>query len=115
MNAWLNVNFKKINLMLRDLEEYRLRGSYGGSLNLLDISNVIKGLKVEVQKLDSQVMLQQEIIEKLQKELKEYKIPITDESHNDLVEKAESIKTKLESINKLFKRPKPPEGIREVK
>ena len=113
MNSWLNVNFKKINLMLRSLEEYRLKGSYGGNLNLEEISNVIKSLKMEVQKLDSQVMLQKEMVEGLQKELAEYKKPINDKQHNDLQE-AISLKNKMESVTNLFKKPQP-SGIREVK
>lgn len=111
MNAWLDVNYKKLNILMKHIEEYRLKGSYGGSLNLTEILMMLKGAITEINRLDIQTNTQNNVIKDLQNELKEYKIPITDETHNDLINKIDSFKNKIESVNKLFK----PAGIREVK
>jgi len=104
MNAWLDVNIKRLNILMRTIEEYRLKGSYGGNLDLSGILKMFKGAITEINRLEAQVNFQNNKIKDLENELKEYKIPITDKSHNDLIDKIDTLKTKMENVNKLFKK-----------
>lgn len=50
-NIWFNTNVKKIEAVKRKLIEYDYAGSYGGSLNLMEINNIIDGFIIEMTKL----------------------------------------------------------------
>jgi len=47
-NPWIEQNEKFINATIYQCEEYRLRGSYGGNLNLFGIITFIKSAVQEV-------------------------------------------------------------------
>jgi len=51
LNKFLNAYNSRIINILRECEEYRFKGSYGGSLNLGEIINIMNGLKKELQNL----------------------------------------------------------------
>jgi pantothenate kinase len=63
-NIWFETNKRKIEAIKRQLIEYNYAGSYGGSINLMEVNNIIDGLLIEVTKLDRE-------IQDLKKELKE--------------------------------------------
>lgn len=63
-NLFVQNNSKKIEKLMYDLEEYEMKGSYGGSLNLKEIRLTIKVMMMEIRR-------QNDIISNLQKQLKE--------------------------------------------
>ena len=53
-NIWIDTNKKRIGAIKRQLIEYNYAGSYGGSINLMEVNNIIDGLLIEVTKLDKE-------------------------------------------------------------
>jgi len=54
-NTWLKTNRRNIDGILTELESYRLKGSYGGKLNLFQIGRMIKGAISEIESLQKQL------------------------------------------------------------
>lgn len=52
---WLILNSNRISKLLRELEIYDLKGSYGGELNLKEVIRIIKGSKEEIEILSRKV------------------------------------------------------------
>ena len=55
-NIWFETNKRKIQAIKRQLIEYNYAGSYGGSINLMEVNNIIDGLLIEVTKLDKEII-----------------------------------------------------------
>jgi hypothetical protein len=53
-NIWFEANKREIEAIKRQLIEYNYAGSYGGSINLMKVNNIIDGLLIEVTKLDKE-------------------------------------------------------------
>jgi len=53
VNIWLQSYRNRINHTIYQMEEYRLKGSYGGNLNLQEIIQMLKGSCNEIQKLQN--------------------------------------------------------------
>lgn len=68
-NIWFETNKRKIQDIKRKLIEYNYAGSYGGSINLMEVNNIIDGLLIEVTKLDKQVNEMSNKIKEIQKKL----------------------------------------------
>lgn len=54
-NDYLSAFGDRINQLIIHLEAYRLKGSYGGELNLAEIISLIKGSRFEIEKLQARV------------------------------------------------------------
>jgi hypothetical protein len=54
-NIWFETNKKRIEKIKRQLIEYNYAGSYGGSINLMEVNNIIDGLLIEVTKLEKEM------------------------------------------------------------
>jgi hypothetical protein len=54
-NVWLITNRKKVDALLRKFEEHRMRGSYGGDINLGEAIMLTRGLIVEIERLNREV------------------------------------------------------------
>jgi hypothetical protein len=54
-NIWFETNKKRIEKIKRQLIEYNYAGSYGGSINLMEVNNIIDGLLSEVTKLEKEM------------------------------------------------------------
>jgi len=52
---WLILNCERISKLLRELETYELKGSYGGNINLKEVIRIIKGAKEEIEILSRKV------------------------------------------------------------
>lgn len=52
---WLILNSNRISKLLRELEIYDLKGSYGGEVNLKEVIRIIKGSKEEIEILSRKV------------------------------------------------------------
>lgn len=50
-NIWFQTNKRRIEAVKRQLIEYNYAGSYGGSINLMEVNNIIDGLLVEMTKI----------------------------------------------------------------
>ena len=55
-NIWFETNKKRIEKIKRQLIEYNYAGSYGGSINLMEVNNIIDGLLIEVTKLEREMV-----------------------------------------------------------
>ena len=54
-NVWLEAYRNRINYTLRQMEEYHLKGSYGGNLNLKEIIQMLRGACTEIAKLQKEI------------------------------------------------------------
>ena len=54
-NVWIQTNAKVITETKRKLIEHNYAGGYGGSLNLMQINNIIDGALIEITKLQTEV------------------------------------------------------------
>lgn len=54
-NAWILSHSKIIEAIKRQLIEYNYAGSYGGSIDLMRVNNIIDGALIEITKLQNQV------------------------------------------------------------
>ena len=54
-NAWLVVHGRRIDTLMRECEEYRFKGSYGGNLNLGEIIFLIQGACLEIKNLTERI------------------------------------------------------------
>lgn len=70
-NIWFETNKRRIQDMKRKLIEYNYAGSYGGSINLMEINNIIDGLLIEVTKLDKEVTELKNKIKEVTKKIEE--------------------------------------------
>lgn len=70
-NIWFETNKKRIQSIKRQLIEYNYAGSYGGSINLMEINNIIDGLLIEVTKLDKEATELKNKIKEVTKKLDE--------------------------------------------
>ena len=59
-NVWIQTKKHEIEAIKRQLIEYDYAGSYGGSINLLQVNNMIDGCIIEILKLQ----LENEILKK---------------------------------------------------
>lgn len=55
-NIWFETNKRRVEKIKRQLLEYSYSGSYGGSINLMEINNIIDGMLIEITKLDKENM-----------------------------------------------------------
>ena len=75
-NVWLISNRKKVKALLRQFEEHRMKGSYGGDINLGEGIMLISGLMNEIERLNRELNKQvdeskfETIIEKQKVEIK---------------------------------------------
>jgi len=53
-NVWVQTNAKVITEVKRKLIEHNYAGGYGGSLNLMQINNIIDGALIEITKLQQE-------------------------------------------------------------
>jgi len=53
-NVWVQTNAKMITGVKRQLIEYNYAGSYGGSINLMQINNIIDSALIEIVKLQQE-------------------------------------------------------------
>ena len=66
-NVWFDANRRKIEAIKRKLVEYNFAGSYGGSLNLLEINSIMQGMIIEIEKLDRENNELKKKLESIQK------------------------------------------------
>jgi len=82
-NVWLITNKKKVDALLRQFEEHRMKGSYGGDINLGEAIMLTRGLIFEIERLNREAEKQTDtsrletIIEKQKVEIKQLKQNIT--------------------------------------
>jgi len=82
-NVWLITNKKKVDALLRQFEEHRMKGSYGGEINLGEAIMLTRGLMFEIERLNREAEKQTDtsrletIIEKQKVEIKQLKQNIT--------------------------------------
>lgn len=82
-NVWLITNKKKVDALLRQFEEHRMKGSYGGDINLGEAIMLTRGLIVEIERLNREAEKEvdtsklETIIEKQKVEIKQLKQNIT--------------------------------------
>lgn len=50
-NDWLHIQLKRAENLIYQCEDYRLKGSYGGELNLAEVIFIIKGSINEIGRL----------------------------------------------------------------
>ena len=50
-NAWIQTKKHEIEAIKRQLIEYDYAGSYGGSINLMQVNNMLDGCMIEILKL----------------------------------------------------------------
>jgi len=67
-NEWLLIRRREIEAIKRQLLEYTYAGSYGGSIDLVKVNNIIDGAIIEITKL-------QEEVDRLKAEIKSYNTP----------------------------------------
>jgi len=78
-NVWLITNKKKVDALLRQFEEHRMKGSYGGDINLGEAIMLTRGLMVEIERLNREAEKEvdtsklETIIEKQKIEIKQLK------------------------------------------
>lgn len=65
-NQWLLQYKRNIDNLVYQLQDYHLRGSYGGNIDLLAVIRLFKGAVIEIERLQEEVI-------KLKKDLKESK------------------------------------------
>lgn len=70
-NIWFETNKKRIQSIKRQLIEYNYAGSYGGSINLMEVNNIIDGLLIEITKLDREMTDMKNRIDAMNKKLDE--------------------------------------------
>jgi hypothetical protein len=70
-NIWFETNKKRIQSIKRQLIEYNYAGSYGGSINLMEVNNIIDGLLIEITKLDREMTDMKNRINAMNKKLDE--------------------------------------------
>ena len=82
-NVWLITNKKKVDALLRQFEEHRMKGSYGGDINLGEAIMLTRGLMFEIERLNREAEKQTDtsrletIVEKQKVEIKQLKQNIT--------------------------------------
>jgi hypothetical protein len=54
-NVWLISNKKKVEAMVRKFEEHRMKGSYGGDINLGEAILLTRGLMNEIERLNREL------------------------------------------------------------
>jgi hypothetical protein len=54
-NEWLIANAKKIEGVQRQLLEHAYAGSYGGSIDLTAVNNLLGGAVIEITKLQNEI------------------------------------------------------------
>jgi len=54
-SRWLILNYERISKLLRELEIYHLKGSYGGNVDLKEVIRIIRGSKEEIDILSRKV------------------------------------------------------------
>ena len=77
-NAWFQANKRKIEVLKRQLLEYDYSGSYGGSINLMQIIQFLDGSILEIVKMDKLLAEKDREINTLKKEVESLK-PKTDD------------------------------------
>lgn len=80
MNIFIQTNRKKIEAIKRQLIEYNYAGSYGGSINLMQVNNMIDGLLIEVSKLEEENIKLKQLVNQLQQ--KDSSVNITSNEKN---------------------------------
>lgn len=68
MNMWLQANTKRVEKIKRQLIEYSYAGSYGGTINLMEVNSIIDGLLIEVTKLDKENRELKDMFKRMQQE-----------------------------------------------
>lgn len=79
LNAWLQTHGRRVDFLLIELEKYRLRGSYGGSLKLNEIISLFKGAKLEIASLHKRVYE----LETKEKDLSDLKVVVAEEEKGE--------------------------------
>ncbi len=74
-NNWLHIQTRRIESLVYQCEDYRLKGSYGGELNLAEIIFVIKGSTSEIERLQREFDKLKEENNQLKKEQKVVSTP----------------------------------------
>ena len=99
-NVWLNSFGRRISNLLTHIEEQRLKGGYGGSLNLNEVITLFKGAQNEIVRQDTEIKSLNEKIKSLENAVKR--------QDDDMKKLAESIKQpagpEIKSKNLLQKR-----------
>ena len=70
INLWLMTYSKKLENSLNMLEEYHMKGSYGGNLNLVEIMTLLSTAKNEIIRLQIENDNYKNLISKLNCEIK---------------------------------------------
>lgn len=70
-NVWIQQNKHKIELLKRQLLEYDYAGSYGGSIDLMQVNNTIDSAIIEIMKLQKENEVLSQELTKLLNEKKE--------------------------------------------
>ena len=61
-NVWIQTKKHELEAVKRQLIEYDYAGSYGGSINLMQVNNLIDGAIIEILKLEKEnEVLKQEL------------------------------------------------------
>jgi len=72
-NPWLQANKVSCDIIGRSLIEYHMMGSYGGTLNLMNIKRVLDGALNEIQRLQNENDTLKETIKGANKEINDIK------------------------------------------
>jgi len=68
-NVWLITNRKKVDALLRQFEEHRMKGSYGGDINLGEGIMLVSGLINEIERLNREAEKQTDEIQQLKQNI----------------------------------------------
>ena len=72
-NVWLITNRKKVDVLLRQFEEHRMKGSYGGDINLGEGIMLVNGLINEIERLNREAEKQTTEIQQLKQNIENLK------------------------------------------
>jgi len=71
VNGWIMTFSKRVDEILKEMDIYRLRGSYGGNLNLGEIMNIISSARMEIINLNGENEILKQKINDLEDKMKE--------------------------------------------
>ena len=70
-NVWLASQGRRVSVLIRNLEVYRAKGSYGGEINLAEIITLFNGATAEINRLQKLSEAKDVAIKELNKQITE--------------------------------------------
>ena len=69
-NIWLLTFGKRIDAIIREVQEYHMQGGYGGKMNLPEIVKMFKSATTEIQKVNNKLTEAENKILSLEEKIK---------------------------------------------